>query len=150
VNPRSFVAFAATMLLVFGGGWHSVAESGAGATRAADADRGRTRPAPPDADLLTIRDIFRYGDEPRIESRAPRRDEVPEAAAVEHPPPTSRLHIIGLVHRADSRVAALAIDGEVLLLGEGESGAGFTVLAIRGETVRLRDPDGEETTLELP
>jgi hypothetical protein len=149
VSPRGLAAFAAMMLLFFGGGWQSVAGSGAEASRAADADPVRTRPAPPDVDLLTIRDIFRYGDEPKVESRAPGRDEAPEAAA-EDQPPRSRLRVIGFVHRADSPVAALSIDGEVLLLGEGETGAGFTVLAIRGETVRLRDPDGEETTLELP
>ena len=47
-------------------------------------------------------------------------------------------------------MAAVFIDGEVLLLGEGESAAGFTVTEIREERIRLRDPDGNEETLELP
>ena len=47
-------------------------------------------------------------------------------------------------------VAALAIDGEVILLRTGETGAGFTVLGIGDEAIRLRDPEGNETTLELP
>jgi hypothetical protein len=47
-------------------------------------------------------------------------------------------------------VAAVIIDGEVLLLAEGESALGFTVLDIREEAVRLRDPEGNEETLELP
>jgi hypothetical protein len=150
MTPRGLAVLAAMMLLVFGGGRRCLAETGAEATRAAGADPAQTRPAPPDADLLTIRDIFRYGDEERVESRASKRDEAPEAVPDEDPPPMSRLRIIGLVHRAGSPVAALAIDGEVLLLREGETRAGFTVLGIRGETVRLRDPDGEERTLELP
>jgi hypothetical protein len=47
-------------------------------------------------------------------------------------------------------VAALAIDGEVMLLGPGESAGGYTILAVGDEDIRLRGPDGREETLALP
>ena len=106
------------------------------------------RPAPPDVDLLEIRDIFRYADEPRI---APTRSGGGTQGAVEsHDAPPQRTRLIGLVQRSDRLVAAVSIDGEVLLLAAGESALGFTVLDIREETVRLRDPDGDVEALELP
>ena len=109
------------------------------------------RPAPPDSDLLEIRDIFRYADEPRVAPTLPGRPggsqgvESDEAA-----PPPARARLIGLVQRSSRHVAAVIIDGEVHLLAEGESALGFTVLDIREEAVRLRDPEGNEETLELP
>ena len=39
--------------------------------------------------------------------------------------------------------------GEVVLLREGESAFGFTVLDIGDEAMRLRYPEGDETTLPL-
>lgn len=110
------------------------------------------RPTPSDSDLVEIRDIFRYADEPVVAPLPP--DGLPvrpspvgtDVAA----PPQERSRLIGLVQRSGRSVAAVFIDGEVLLLGEGESAQGFTVLDIREEAVRLRDPEGNENTLELP
>ncbi|MEE8218716.1 MAG: hypothetical protein V3S03_07085 [Vicinamibacteria bacterium] len=106
------------------------------------------RPAPLDVDLLEIRDIFRYADEPRM-APTPLAGGTQGAVESDDAPP-QRTRLIGLVQRSDRLVAAVSIDGEVLLLAAGESALGFTVLDIREETVRLRDPDGDVEALELP
>jgi hypothetical protein len=108
-------------------------------------------PAPPDVDLRAIRNIFRYGNEPGLRSRpvGELEDSEPKPSGTS-PSPPARVRIVGLVSRAEAPAAALAIDGEVVLLREGESVLGFTVLGIRDEAIRLRDPEGNETTLDLP
>jgi hypothetical protein len=59
---------------------------------------------------------------------------------------------VGLVRRGDRVVAAFAApDGEVELAGPGDAAGGaFVVVAIVGDSVRVRRPDGTETTLILP
>jgi hypothetical protein len=47
-------------------------------------------------------------------------------------------------------VAALDVDGEVVLAGPGEAVAGVTVLSIGEEGIRVRHADGREETLLLP
>jgi hypothetical protein len=47
-------------------------------------------------------------------------------------------------------VAALAVDGDVVLAGPGETVAGVTVVALDEESVRVRRADGGEETLVLP
>lgn len=151
MTSGTLVRVAAVTLLVFGGGGPSVVKAGAEPTRATDAGAARVRPAPPDADLLSIRDIFRYADQTGVEARAAPGEAPSRAAPEDLPPvPTSRVRFIGLVRRAGSPTVVLAIDGEVVLLREGEASAGFTVVGIRDETVRLRDLEGHETTLEVP
>jgi len=112
----------------------------------------KARPAPSDSDLLEIRDIFRYADEPRVVPTLPDRPADSQGTALkdETAPQSARARLIGLVQRSSGQVAAVIIGGEVLLLAEGESALGFTVLDIREEAVRLRDPEGSEETLELP
>ena len=111
---------------------------------------GRGEP-PPDSDLLEIRDIFRFADEPRGAPTLPDRPgDLQGVESDEATPAPARARLIGLVQRSSRHVAAVIIDGEVLLLAEGESALGFTVLDIREEAVRLRDPEGNEETLELP
>jgi hypothetical protein len=117
----------------------------------APSKRPRVPPSAPDIDLLEIRNIFLYADEPGALGVLARRpgggsvDATREAA-----PSPSRARLVGLVRRSGRLVAAIAIDGEVLLLGEEGSAGGFTVLEIGEETVRLRGPEGEEETLRLP
>jgi hypothetical protein len=111
----------------------------------------RVPPALPDRDLLEIRNIFRYADESGARLDSPRG---PYDGAVDAPrgeaPAPPRARLVGLVERSGGLVAALSIDGEVLLLGEGASARGFTVLGISEEAVHLRGPEGEEETLRLP
>lgn len=112
----------------------------------------RTPPAPPDVDLLAIRNVFRYGDEPgpgpaslpRPRAAQPVQEDPTEA------PPVSRARLVGFVERSGRLVAAVSLDGEVMLLDEGQSVRGFTVVDIEDETLRLRDPDGNVESLRLP
>ena len=120
---------------------------------AQEAPGSRIPPARADSDLARIRNIFRFADEParvpagvaedlgEADSVGPSLD---EAAAPVAP------RLIGLVRRHDILAAALAIDGEVLLLSEGQAAGGFTVTDITEEGVRLRGPGGEESALRLP
>lgn len=110
----------------------------------------RVSPAPADSDLRALRDIFRYADDPVLPApgaprAAARADDVLQEAAS-----SSRARLVGLVQRGGWLVAALALDGEVVLLSENESAAGFTVLAVTEEAVRLRGPDGDDIWLALP
>ncbi len=112
----------------------------------------RVSPAPADSDLRALRDIFRYADDPVLPApgaprAAARADDVLQEAAS---PASSRARLVGLVQRGGRLVAALALDGEVVLLSENESAAGFTVLAVTEEAVRLRGPDGDDIWLALP
>jgi len=121
-----------------------------GATAQQASPRARVPPKPADYDLRAIRNIFRYADD------------VPAGLAVNRPPappgedreenlePPSRVRLVGLVERSDGLVAALAVDGEVVLLAEGGSAAGFTVVELGDEAVVLQTPQGEEQTLLLP
>jgi hypothetical protein len=100
----------------------------------------------PALDPAQLRDIFRFGDE---ESRA--REAAPPAAApprLETPPPGPRL--VGLVRRGGRLLAAFAVDGEVLLVGEGDSLRDAIVLRVTDESVRVRTAEGEERDLPLP
>jgi hypothetical protein len=103
-------------------------------------------------DAAAVRDIFRYADQPDAHVRPrpghpPRVDDEGDAGT-----PSARPHarLVGLVRRAGRLVAALAIDGEVVLLAPGESASGYTLLAVGEEGIRLRGPDGHEEALALP
>jgi hypothetical protein len=119
---------------------------------ASDAARNRGEaPAAPDIDLWRVRNIFRYGDEPRAFARpAPVAGHTSVIDPAEAPAPEPRTRLVGLVERGGRRAAALSIDGEVVVLGEGESVGGFTVLDVGDEAVTLRSPEGDEETLPLP
>jgi hypothetical protein len=120
------------------------------ASRVQPANAGSTDPA-------TTRNIFEFADPGGI----PRVEAPPRArpSAVTTPPPAEDIappeleapvRLVGVVLRAGKRKAALAIRGELAVLGPGESADGYTVLAIDEEDgVRLRGPDGE-TTLTSP
>ncbi len=108
-------------------------------------------PAAPDIDLRRMRNIFRYGDEPHVHDGPPPGAARPSVIdPAETPAPESRARLVGLVERGDRREAALSIDGEVVVLGEGDSMAGFTVLVVGDEEVTLRTPEGDEETLPMP
>ena len=144
---RVALALATFTLLVAGerGRWVGAEETGPSPDRSA-----RVAPAPPDFDLERIRNIFRYGDGPRSEHSvrpAPAPASVTGPSEASSPP---RTRLVGLVERRGRRAAALSIDGEVVVLGEGDSSGGFTVLAVADEAVSLRGPEGEEETLLLP
>jgi hypothetical protein len=105
-----------------------------------------------DHDLRGIRNIFRYADDapphpgPGLSLTLSR----PAEDGEDEREPPSRVRLVGLVDRTDGLVAALAIDGEVVLLAEGASAAGFTVVGLGEEVVVVRTPEGEDLTLLLP
>ena len=141
----------AAVLLLFAAAPRASAVAEETAQPGPSASEARVAPAAPDMDLRQIRDIFRYADEPRVDDgpgRAMARPAVTGPA--EAPPPAPRARLVGLVERGGRQAAALSIDGEVVVLGEGESSGGFTVLGVGDERVRLRSPGGDEETLRLP
>ena len=105
-------------------------------------------PAPRVVDPEAIRDLFHFAE------ASPRREETPGPAGTRAPDvaaaPPAGPRLVGLVSRGGRRVAALAVEGEVLLAGPGETAAGVTVLAVDDEGVRIRRADGSEERLELP
>jgi len=112
--------------------------------------RRRVPPTPADYDLRGIRNIFRYADEAPAEPDHPLASEQTGDVAAEAPEPPTRARLVGLVDRVDGRVAALSIDGEVVLLSKGDSAGGFTVLDVSEEAVTLRTADGDRQILRLP
>ncbi len=95
-----------------------------------------------------LRDVFRFADRPEAPAPESPKFLLDEPAAAAAMPPGPRL--VGLVRRAGRTVAALALDGEVVLAGPGESVSGVTVVEIGDESVRIRSEDGDESTLVLP
>ena len=104
--------------------------------------------AAPRADPGSIRDVFRFADDRRS---AARLEPAPAPVGAEPAPhaPTG-LRLVGLVRRAGRLMAALSVDGEVELAGQGDSAAGVTVVSVGEEGVRVRRADGGEETLVLP
>ena len=113
-------------------------------------------PAPvPAAPLAPGRNVFEYAPAPSAE-RGPAR---PRTAAVEPkdsppvPPPAgeSGPRLVGIVQRGGRPRAVLSMDGELVVLGVGESALGYTVVALNEDTgVRLKREGGEEVTLRPP
>ena len=147
---RKRLAAVAVVLLVATG---PAARATERASEAEASDAARTigeAPAARDIDLWRVRNIFRYEDEARAHAgpAAVARPSVIDPA--EAPAPEPRTRLVGLVERGGRRAAALSIDGEVVVLEEGESVGGFTVLGVGDEAVTLRSPEGDEETLPLP
>jgi hypothetical protein len=133
----------------------AVAASGSGSgANEDDRSPGRavpTKPAAPDIDLWRIRNIFRYADRTTVESHeGPTPGRPPLAEAAGEPEEESRVRLVGLMEKGGRPVVALAVDGEVVVLGEGESSGDVTVIAVADEAVSLRGPEGHEETLVLP
>jgi len=151
VKARTSLALAAAVLFVAGATAARATEEAAQAETSESARPAGVAPAAADIDLRRIRNIFRYGDEPRVDAGpgpvAARPSDTGPAAA---PTPEPRARLVGLVERGERRAVALSIDGEVVVLGEGESVGGFTVLVVGDEAVTLRCPEGDEETLPLP
>jgi hypothetical protein len=89
------------------------------------------------------RNPFEYADEPEaLPPTATARDAAPAPRAMTPPIQTARLS--GFLRQGGRLRAVLVLNGEVVLLAEGESAEGYTLLAADDETgVRLRGPAGE-------
>jgi hypothetical protein len=158
VRPRTALA-AAALAAVALFAW-AMARGGPGpaatvASQPRPAAAAQAPTPPPSPPVETRRNVFRFADERSgvDEARGPGG---PARASVEAPVPEPTAEpgprLVGLVRRGDRVVAAFAApDGEVDLAGPGEAaGEGYVVVAIAGEAVRVRRPDGTEMTLVLP
>lgn len=102
----------------------------------------------------STRNPFRYGS-PKS-SAAPRasRERVQPAAiepAIQAAPPAPPLKLSGVAQKGATRTAILSGDGQIYVVGVGESVAGrYTVVTIDPEAVLLRDAAGVEQRLVLP
>jgi hypothetical protein len=103
---------------------------------------------PEEAGPAASRDIFRYADQP-----APAKTHH-QAAAPRPPiqvPAEPAVRLVGILHKAGTLQAVLALSGEVILARVGERVGGHEVLSIDEESgVRLRDPNGQDVTLPVP
>lgn len=106
-----------------------------------------TTPRPLPIDPRGLRDVFRFADAPSPPARA---QTGPAAGPANEPTPVPGPRLVGLVWRSGRLIAALAIDGEVVLAAAGEAVAGVTVVSVEADAVRVRRPDGTEETLTLP
>lgn len=101
-------------------------------------------PASPGGDEVSrpLRDPFHYADqpEPPAAPAAPRFTPEPAPTAA----PEAPVRLVGLVRRRGGTRAAVAIAGEVVLLGPGDTAQGWTLVALDEDGARLRGPDGRE------
>lgn len=140
---------AAVLLAVAFGAWALAHRTPAAARPAPEAPRTRApaaRPGPaPRPDPAGLRNVFRYSDGARPE--VVRAEEIAPPRAASEPPASAGPRLVGLVRRAGALVAALAVDGEVVLVSPGETAGGITVLSIDEEGVLFRRADGSEGRL---
>jgi hypothetical protein len=102
----------------------------------------------PAVDPATIRDVFRFAEQP---SAAPRRSTPEPAPVASSPAPVpDTVRLVGLVRRQGRLLAAFAVDGDVVLAGPGEAAGGLTVVDVAEDGVRVRRRDGSEERLVLP
>lgn len=125
-------------------------------------DAGRTPPVPPSPLVaatvpVPARDIFVYADDDDEDSEAGLVPEGPMVAPLPAPPPLATPapppagpRLVGLVRRGGALLAALALDGEVVVVKEGDRAFGYTVAAIDEDGVTLRDAAGNALTLSPP
>jgi hypothetical protein len=137
------------VLAAVAGGEPTPAPPPPGSAPVRPASPSQVPPAPADFDLDAIRDIFRFGTD--AESGRPRGTVAPGRLQVapSAPPPAPAARLVGLVRHPDGLRAALALEGEVVLLGRDDSALGYTVVDVSEERVVVRDPGGEELTLEV-
>jgi len=120
----------------------------------AQAERLRAR-----TDAVTLRksarNPFRFSSPPSAAPSSTPREHGMQLAAIEPTTPTvpvaPELKLSGVAQKAGTRTAILSGDGQIYLVGEGDSVAGrFTVVTIDPEAVLLRDAAGAEQRLVLP
>jgi Tfp pilus assembly protein PilP len=102
----------------------------------------------------STRNPFRYSSPKSSASRAPRERVVNPAAiepTIQAAPPAPTLKLSGVAQKGSTRTAILSGDGQIYVVGVGDSVAGrYTVVTIDPEAVLLRDTAGVEQRLVLP
>jgi len=120
----------------------------AAAAGASAASRPQPRRVEPAVDPATIRDVFRFVERPSVAAPLVERTPAPAVTGAAASPKPFRL--VGLVRRQGRLLAAFAIDGDVVLLGPGETAGDVSVLEVGEEGVRIRRRNGSEERLALP
>ena len=100
----------------------------------------------------SLRNVFEYSDavsRPLVPvSSRPVITPARPTIVVPEPSPSPLVRWGGLVHRRGQTKAALAVPGDTVVLGAGETAAGYTVVSIdEDEGVRVRTPDGGSIVL---
>jgi hypothetical protein len=107
----------------------------------------------PIAPAEPVRDIFQFADSeaPAIEPEQPELAAEVEDASLDEAPAAEpeRVRLVGVLRRGSGLLAALSVDGEVVLVAAGQSASGVTVVAVEEDLVRLQLPDGSERTLAV-
>ena len=114
-----------------------------GATPSTEAPPDTAPERPP----VPLRNPFRYADEARTGFRPQPAPALWAPVPVVSAPPEIRF--LGLVRRGGGLKAALSISGDVSLVAPGEEVAGYVLLSIDEDTVRVRRPGGGEAVLRL-
>jgi hypothetical protein len=103
----------------------------------------------------STRNPFRYAS-PKSSAasraaRAPGEQPMVIEPTIPTAPPPPALKLSGVAQKAGKRTAIIYGDGQIYLVGEGESVAGrYTVINVDPEAVLLRDASGAEQRLVLP
>jgi hypothetical protein len=114
----------------------------------------RPRARPPARAAVTVpampsRNVFEFVDPPPPPPPAPTLAPAPPEVAEPSPSPEPRVRLVGLVRRGGALRAALAVDGETVVVGAGEAAGGYRVIAVDEEGVRVRAPDGSVLVLAV-
>ena len=158
-SPGAAIAVLAAVLLV--GGWllfgaQGVPPGPSSTPRSRLPPRvSRAQPAHPGSPSTAApRNIFEFAhageDVARVQGPPRARPSIVAAPAPPEvdvsPEPEAPVRLVGVVLRGGKRKAALAIRGELVVIGPGETADGYTVVAIDEEQgVRLKGPEGEIT-----
>jgi hypothetical protein len=103
----------------------------------------------------STRNPFRFNSPKPAAPSTPPRESGVQSAAIEPTTPTAPIgpvmKLSGVAQKGGKRTAILSGDGQIYLVGEGDSVVGrFTVVTIDPEAVLLRDAAGAEQWLVLP
>jgi sRNA-binding protein len=94
------------------------------------------------------RNVFEYESASPVPRPAPAFvPRLPAPAEAPAPSPEPPVRLVGLVRRAGGLRAALAIAGETVVVGAGETAGDYIVIAVEEDGVRLRTADGVTITL---
>ncbi|HET7295003.1 MAG TPA: hypothetical protein VFM88_21470 [Vicinamibacteria bacterium] len=67
------------------------------------------------------------------------------------PPASAAVRLVGFVRQAGRLRVALVVEGESVLLGEGEAASGYELISADvNDGVRLKAPDGAELFVPAP
>lgn len=150
MSPRGVLLLGALAIasLVLATRREAASPTPAAAPGASAASRAQSRQLERAVDPATIRDVFRFVERPSVAAPLGERTPAPQVTGAAASPEPFRL--VGLVRRQGRLLAAFAIDGDVVLLGPGDTTGDVTVLEVGEEGVRIRRRNAAEERIALP